>query len=444
MIALELFFFYLLGAASCLSLAAINAGQGGLSLFFLWRMVRGRWRPTTPEWLLIAYLAANVLSALFSPLRHDALVGVLNYWSWSALFVGASLPWAVRRHFRRYIDFLAAGALLTVPMAAAEFFLGTDFHHHLLSQPVPIGQVNAYAYFSTHLTYAGVITVCLCLFGARALYGNGAEVAEAGGEAAPKDPIRLSSGLKDPVSGERRGRSILGLLLSSLRISWFWWLSAGFSALGLFFSLARTYFVAALPALAVLFWKKGKKAVLAVVAAVLVGGVVTLLAGPPGVRERLADAWNLRNPSVAERIYLWISGIHMWQDKPLIGWGPGIYKETAGPYKAPYAHFIHYPTHIGFQTVSHAHNIYLMVAIQSGLLGLVLFFAFVVAAFRRIAAQPDPVLRYGAMAALTAILVGGFFEFNVGDAEVATLIFFLVGLALNQQGEAQPPPHPPG
>ena len=443
MIALELFFFYLLGAASCLSLAAINAGQGGLSLFFLWRMVRGRWRPTTPEWFLIAYLAANVLSALFSPLRHDALVGVLNYWSWSALFVGASLPWSVRQHLRRYLHFLAVGALLTVPMAAAEFFLGTDFHHHLLSQRVPFGQVNAYAYFSTHLTYAGVITVCLCLFGAMALYGCGAEGMTTSAGARVQTPAGKPTSLEDSAEGPKKA-SVVRWLLSSFGSAWFWWLSAGASAVGLFLSLARTYYVAALPALAVLFWRKGKKAVLAVIAAVLLAGVLTLLAGPPGVRERLADAWNLRNPSVAERIYLWISGLHMWRDKPLLGWGPGIYKETAGPYKAPYAHFIHYPTHVGFQTVSHAHNIYLMIAIQSGALGLILFLAFVVAAFRRIASQPNPALRYGAMAALTAILVGGFFEFNVGDAEVATLIFFVVGLALNQQRETQAPPGAPG
>jgi len=432
MAGLELFFFYFLGAASCLSLAAINAGQGGLTLFFLWRLVRGRWRPTTPEWLLIAYLAANVLSALFSPLRHDALVGVLNHWSWSALFVGASLPWTVRKHYRRYLTFLAAGALLTVPMAAAEFFLGTDFHHELLYQRVPLGWVNAYAYFSTHLTYAGVITVCLCLFGAMALYGDGEGRRKAGG----KEAEAAAGEAEGAAASERpKGSSMAGSVLSSIRTSWFWWLAAGASAAGLFFSLARTYYVAALPALAVLFWKKGKRAVLAVVAAVLLAGVVVLLTGPPGVRERLADAWNLRNPSVAERIYLWISGLQMWRDRPLLGWGPGIYAKTAGPYKAPYARFIHYPTHIGFQTVSHAHNIYLMVAIQSGLLGLVLFLAFVVAAFKRISAQPNPGLKYGAMAALTAILVGGFFEFNVGDAEVATLIFFVVGLAVNREGE---------
>ena len=71
-----------------------------------------------------------------------------------------------------------------------------------------------------------------------------------------------------------------------------------------------------------------------------------------------------------------------------------------------------------------------MVAIQSGAVGLALFLAFCAAAFVRMAKQSDPALKYGAMAAFTAFLIGGIFEFNGGDAEVATLVFFIVGLAL--------------
>ena len=396
MAGLELFFFYLLSAAAPLSLAAINAAQGGMSLFFLWRLVHLRWRPTTAEWLLIAYLAANVLAALFSPLRYQALVGVLNHWSWSALFLGASLPWAVRKNLRTWTTFLVVTALLTVPMDAAEFFLGTDFHIHALARKVPIGTVNAYGYFSQHLTYAGVISALMFFFAARALYGE-----------------------------EKR--------------RWPFWVGAVSCGLGLFMSLARTYWVAAVPAALVLLWKKGRTCALAGVLGLCVLGGGLYLFGPASFHRRVAGMWNMNNPSVAERLYLWVSGFQMWRDRPLLGWGPGIYEETAGPYKAPYAHLIHYPTHVGFQTVSHAHNIYLMIAIQSGLLGLVLFLAFVVAAFRGIARQPDPALRYGVLAAFTAFLVGGFFEFNAGDAEVATLMFFLVGLALNRNEEADDP-----
>jgi O-antigen ligase len=164
-----------------------------------------------------------------------------------------------------------------------------------------------------------------------------------------------------------------------------------------------------------------------------VGVGLLMVVGPQSLRSRVTSIWDLNNGSNAERIYLWISGAHMVADRPLTGFGPGVYEKVAGPYKAPYAKHIHYPDHEGFRTVSHAHNLYLMMAIQSGIPGLILFLAFSAAAFSAMARASDPSLRFAAMASFAAFLAGGIFEFNGGDAEVATLVFFLVGLALNRR-----------
>ncbi len=391
MAGLELFFFYLLGASSSLSLAAINAAQVGLSLFFLWRLVRLRYRPGIPEAALVVFFGWNVVAALFSPYVPDALNGVLNYWSWTALLVGAGLPWAVRKHVKTYAVFLAVSAALTVPMSALTFFIGTDFHNQHLYTKLPMGATAAYGYFSHHLTYAGVMLAAACFLGARAVYGR---------------------------EGKKAG----------------WWAASALAGLGLFFSLARTYYLAAVPSAAVLLWKKGKKWLIGGFLAAAVVGGMAMAFGPASFRQRIENTWNMNNPSNAERIYLWISGFHMWEAHPVAGWGPGIYEQVAGPYKAPYASRIHYPTFTGYLTRSHCHNLYLMIAIQTGAVGLVLFLAFVILAFRGMLKQADPVLKYGAMAAFTAFLFGGLFEFNGGDAEVATLVFFLVGLALNRSG----------
>jgi len=70
-----------------------------------------------------------------------------------------------------------------------------------------------------------------------------------------------------------------------------------------------------------------------------------------------------------------------------------------------------------------------MVALQTGIVGLFLFLAFLATAVRQAWRQPDPALKWGVLAALAAFLVGGLFEYNGGDVEVATLMFFLMGLA---------------
>jgi O-antigen ligase len=396
--AVELFFFYLLGAVFPLSLAAINGCQGALTLFFLGRLARGKVRLPLAGWLLVAFLAWNVVAALMSPYRSQALVGVLNYWSWSALFVGLSLPGAIREKTGRFADFLALGALAVLPWAAAEFLFGTDiFHGQALRQRVPPGTVNAFGFFSHHLTYAGSMSVALFFLLGMWLYGK-----------------------RDPGWAKGAGAASAGI--------------------GLATSMARTYYLAALPAGAVLLWGKGRRRALGALAAAAVAAAAVLLAGPATVRHRITSIADMSNPSNAERIYLWRAALHMWADRPLAGWGPGIYEHAAESYKAPYASRIHYPGHEGFQTTSHCHNLYLMVAVQTGALGLLLFLAFCAAAVRRVWSHPDAAIRFGVLAAFAAFLAGGFFEFNGGDAEVATLMFFLLGLSLAPPVQMDPAP----
>lgn len=391
---MSLWFFYLLAVASPLSIAAINVALGGLTLFFIVRILTGRWKPGLPAVLLIVFFAWNAVCALLSPLRADALAGVFNYWSWTALLTATAIPWAVRKNVARFSGFLAVSVLLTVPMSLLEFLFGTDiFHHQAFSQPVPVGSLNAYGFFSHHLTYAGSMTICGLFLAGRLLYARDRE--------RPLQYVGLAS-----------------------------------AAAGVFTSLARTYYLAVLPGLAVLLWSKGRRRVLQVSAALVLALVLAACLGPARVRARFTSLWDMNNASNAERIYLWIAGLHMWEDRPIVGWGPGTYEKVADPYKAPYASLIHYPDHVGFLTRSHSHNLFLMVALQSGAVGLLIFLAFVAAAYRGMMRQADLALRYGAMAAFTAFLVGGLFEYNGGDAEVATLLFFLVGLSLanSEQG----------
>lgn len=390
----ELFFYYLLAASSPLGMAVTNAALGALTLFFLLRVVRGGFRPSPAAWVLAAFLLWEVISALLSPFRSVALKGILDSWAWIAFFVGAALPNGARGEaFRKWAGFLTLSAVLTVPVSLAAFFFGTDFRRNLLVSKAAVGTVNAHGFFSHHLTYAGVMATVVLVAAALALYG--------------------------------RGRT------------WLWWLGSSAAGAGLVASLARTYWVGLVPAGVLLFWRKGWKTVAGAALGAAIAGVLLVAAGPDGLRRRVTSLWDMSHPSNVERLYLWKSGLDMWRDRPLAGWGPNAYESAAPPYKAPYAHHIHYPDHEGFRSRSHCHNLYIMTAVQMGAVGLLLLLTFAALAFREISRQPNAALRAGAAAALAAFLAGGIFEFNGGDAEVATLLFFLVGLAL---GKGEPAP----
>lgn len=386
MTGVELFFFYLSGAAAPLSMAALNAALGGLALFFLWRVVRMAVRPPLSGWILLAFVAWGGVCALSSPHRPEALKGVLDFWPWSAFFFAAALPQKTRDEaFEGWSRFLLLSTALTLPVSAAAFFLGTDFRLGLLSTRAAVGTTNAHGFFSHHLTYAGVASTAALVGLAHALYGR----------------------------GRRFG----------------WWAGAFGGGAAVFLSLARTYWLGIGAGTLLILWRKGRRAVTLLVLLGAVGAGILFWAGPPAVRNRLTSIWDRSNPSNVERLCLWKVALDMWGERPVVGWGPAVFEKAAEPYKKPYASKIHYPGHEGFRTKSHCHNLFLQILVESGAVGLLLFILFLLALVRDIRGGAFSVLQTAALGALATFLAGGIFEFNGGDAEVSTLFFFVAGLA---------------
>ena len=83
----------------------------------------------------------------------------------------------------------------------------------------------------------------------------------------------------------------------------------------------------------------------------------------------LSATYKLEDISTMERVYRWVAGYHMLMDRPAMGFGPSNF----------YNHYKSYTLH-GFRTYvsdnperSGVHSYYLMVAIEQGLVGFILF-----------------------------------------------------------------------
>jgi O-antigen ligase len=78
--------------------------------------------------------------------------------------------------------------------------------------------------------------------------------------------------------------------------------------------------------------------------------------------------------STVERFYRWVAGYYMVREKPLAGFGPASFYSLYDNYVD--RHFVTYvsdnPEHSGM------HNYYLMVAVEQGLIGLVIFLALII------------------------------------------------------------------
>jgi O-antigen ligase len=148
----------------------------------------------------------------------------------------------------------------------------------------------------------------------------------------------------------------------------------------------------------------------------------------PSVHRRLGTIGDPADDTTRDRLAMLKGGLRLVREYPVAGIGPGQVKHAYPIYAPPEALRRH---------TSHLHNTPLQIATERGLVGLALwlwiFGAFFVRAgriLRRIpaTATADRALVTGALAAVTAFLVAGLFEYNFGDTEVLLVTLAVMAL----------------
>ncbi|MFI5171861.1 MAG: O-antigen ligase family protein, partial [Chitinophagales bacterium] len=82
--------------------------------------------------------------------------------------------------------------------------------------------------------------------------------------------------------------------------------------------------------------------------------------------EHMESTITLEDVSSAERIYRWVAALHMIEDKPVIGFGPGQFYFNYKPYTIN-----KFETYISRNSEkSTVHNYYLQVTVEQGFIGL--------------------------------------------------------------------------
>lgn len=154
-----------------------------------------------------------------------------------------------------------------------------------------------------------------------------------------------------------------------------------------------------------------------------VAAVVFVAIAPAQVTDRLYSTFDLRDPTNRDRLAMLTAGAGMVGDHPLTGIGPGLVEEVYADYR---------PASGVNETNPHLHNVPLQIAAERGLPALALWVWFVAAAagdlVRRLRDAASRTLAAGALAALTAMLAAGLFEYNFGDSEFLMLLLVLVTL----------------
>lgn len=152
------------------------------------------------------------------------------------------------------------------------------------------------------------------------------------------------------------------------------------------------------------------------------------------------------NVSNQERINRWLCSWRLFEERPVLGWGPGTYQYVYGPFQKV-EEMTRISTYQG--NMGNAHSEYLGPLAETGVPGFLSFLAIIlvttVSGLKRIYHTPDPNLSWLLISVLTALiscwihgLVNNFFE----QDKMAFLVLVAMSVIVSKQGSPGERPYP--
>jgi putative inorganic carbon (HCO3(-)) transporter len=178
--------------------------------------------------------------------------------------------------------------------------------------------------------------------------------------------------------------------------------------------------------------------------------VVIFLAAPASMRQRMKSFVSPRADvdSNAHRIVTWVTGVQMIKAHPWFGLGP---ERIAREFNSYVPADIPRPLPPGYY--GHLHNIYLQYSAERGVPGMLLMMWFIGLAVWDCARgiqrsgrvrSVQLFILHGTIAVTIGVLIGGLFEYNLGDSEVLMMFVSVValGYAALENLKTEPPASP--
>ncbi len=146
---------------------------------------------------------------------------------------------------------------------------------------------------------------------------------------------------------------------------------------------------------------------------------------PEGGKSRIKSIFDLEHPSNKSRLVMWDVGMKVYADYPLLGTGDNEITQVYKMYKTPESH----------GEGSHFHSNPVMILVTSGTTGAFFFlflwtafFIYAIKDYRKYSEAFDKEIAMGIIIAMISFHISGIFEWNFGDWEVATVMFYLISL----------------
>lgn len=437
--ALQLGLIAAIAAACPLSIFAAQVLLALAALAFLARLFLGRTqlRRTAVDGPILAFCVWSLLSASFAPdpvASHESAKKLVLF----VIFYVALDSLARDADRERILDAMLLGGLVLGAGALLQrYFLGFDT---LNNRPR--------SFLGHYMTASGLLMMVLVLAAARLVFRSGplptpsrSDLQRLGLLVALLGALTLAQRF-NVMATEARHLLVamvagMGAVLAFPRRAWpgpatgttLALLALPVCGWALLISRTRNAWIGAVAGLAVVAVLKAPRSLWLIPA----GIAVILILRPASVVERLT----IRDAASRDRYYMWQAGVDMIRDKPVFGQGPGMVLATYPSYRWPEAPNPQAP---------HLHNNPLQIAAERGLPCLAWWLWWMAAsmgdAYRASRNERTRAAGASALAVLTAVVLAGLFEYNLGDSEVLMLFLMIAALPYAVQNAPAPAPEP--
>lgn len=377
------------------------------------------------------------LLAIILPVSQTSFAASLITPKRLAIFILACLigPMIARLLFRPTIQAMALGTVLVCYFVISMTLVGgsglNESVRTVLTVTVPILFVPLIA-GATEATRRGIVLFCVTMafLAIPEVLNSGASLASSGNVTAGVG-AQIAAGQTGAVNHNVEGalfvlalaavlaiisrthRGITRLTLAILMLA---------EIVGVMYSFSRESYFGAIAVIAVFTVRRSFRGLIG--AAVALGFLLPLL--PAAVTARFASATNSSSLSISSnvRLDLWISALRMFDAHPILGIG---YQNFAAQLPA-YFTDTYNTAQLQFQNFSYAHNTFLSILAETGLVGAFLVGTLITMGWRRAksAARADDWAGESALLALVGIGVCSFFGEPLFDPAVLAVVLLMV------------------
>ncbi len=162
----------------------------------------------------------------------------------------------------------------------------------------------------------------------------------------------------------------------------------------------------------------------------------------PTVRQRVAAIFDLNTPSTQVRLIQWKYALKIVAAHPVVGVGWRDLQPVIRRYATPAPNIPEYISKDVF-SIGHFHSTYVTILVCFGVAGFLAFAWLMISVWRTLGMamkhtgdESRRSIIFASRAALLGFLVAGIFDWTFGDAEVVTMLWFVIGMGLGQADAA--------